>query len=198
MKWVGLTGGIGSGKSTVSALIQSLGYPVIDADALARQVVSPGSEGLAEIVKHFGEGVLTENKELNRQKLGQIVFNDLNERQVLESITHPRIQHLKTQMKSDLETQGVELAFYDVPLLFEKNLEDQFDAIVVVYSDVEQQIARIKGRNNWTDKEIQERINSQIPLALKKTKADHIIMNTGTIEDLEKKVKECIQNLSQP
>lgn len=198
MKWVGLTGGIGSGKSSVTALIRARGYAVVDADEIARQVVEPGTPGLAAVVQDFGPGVLTADGTLDRKKLAGQVFGKNDELRRLESILHPLIQTEVARRRAEAAARGDALAFYDVPLLFEKNLGAQFDAVVVVWCTEEQQIERAMKRAGLTRDEVVARLGAQIPLAEKKLKADVLIDNTGTPESLPVRVDTALRALLQP
>ncbi len=195
MKWIGLTGGIATGKSTVAAILRDLGRPVVDADVLAREVVRPGSPGLSEIIKTFGEGMLTSTGELDRRKLGRIIFSDAGKRERLESILHPLIQAKRAEERRALERQGCDLAFYDVPLLFEKNMEHEFDATILVYSARELQEKRLREKVKISDDEIARRIGAQLPVDEKRGRATYVICNESSIADLRRQVKELLAKL---
>lgn len=188
MQWIGLTGGIATGKSAVSKLLEGRGIPVIDADRVARDVVEKGSPGLEKIVQAFGPGVLNSEGQLDRQKMGVSVFSDKQKLSQLESIIHPLVQAFVLQKRSALENNGVKLAVYDVPLLFEKNLEAQFDGVLVVGCRPEIQLRRLMERNGFSQEEAQRRIAAQLPLAEKKLEADWYIDNSGSVSELEAKV----------
>lgn len=196
MKWVGLTGGIASGKSTVAEILRNLGYSVIDADVQAREVSQSGTPGFLEVVQTFGQEILAPSGELDRRKLGQVVFSDRQKREKLESILHPRIQASVKGQKARLEKEGKTLAFYDVPLLFEKNLENQFDVTVAVCSSPEKQVERLKTRNSLSNEEIRHRLNSQLPMFEKEKRADMIIWNNGSLEELRKNVESFLREVS--
>lgn len=195
MKWIGLTGGIATGKSTVAMILRDLGLPVVDADHLAREVVKRDSTGLAEVITFFGSAVLDAEGNLDRKKMGAIIFSDENKRQHLEDILHPRIQELRAKERRDLEQLGFELAFYDVPLLFEKNLEKEFDATVLVYCSAEEQKKRLKERDHLNDIEIENRLRAQIPIDEKLKRANYVIMNTGAPSDLKRNVISVLHDI---
>lgn len=198
MIWLGLTGGIATGKSTVAKILRDLGLPVVDADDLARQVVLPGkSSALDEIIKDFGAEVLGADSLLDRTKLGKIVFGKPDKLKKLEAILHPRIQELRRIEKNRLEAEGAELAFYDVPLLFEKNLQDEFASVVLVYASAEAQRKRLKERNQLSDLEIDQRLAAQIPIDEKLKLADFVIENTGSLMDLKAQVELIISKIRQ-
>ena len=134
MQWIGLTGGIATGKSTAAEILRKLGYPVIDADAVSRQAVGPGTMGLQEVVRTFGQDVLLADGSLDRKKMATAVFDNPQLREKLEIILHPLIQAEVARQRQELEKNGHQLAIYDVPLLFEKNLDNQFDQIILVYA----------------------------------------------------------------
>jgi dephospho-CoA kinase len=176
----GLTGGLGSGKSTVAAHYRSRGLPVIDADALARDVVAPGSAALAEIAREFGAGVL-QGTALDRGKLAGLVFGDPSARQRLESITHPRIHALRDDRLRELEARGEPLACYEVPLLFEKGLESGLRPVVVVCVPEAVQFERAQQRDHASEAMTRARLAAQLPIAEKAARADYVIDNSGPL-----------------
>lgn len=195
MKWIGLTGGIASGKSTVSSILRRHGISVIDADAIARKVVEPGQSGLEQVVSHFGAGVLGPDGGLDRKKLGRLVFGHPAELLRLEAILHPLVQAEVLRQRQDCEKRGEPFAFYDVPLLFEKKLESQFDAVVVVSSSEAAQISRMKNRDKLSEGEIANRLSSQVPLAHKAGRATWVLENDGSLEDLEKATLDLLKKI---
>jgi dephospho-CoA kinase len=176
----GLTGGLGSGKSSVAAHYRGLGLPVIDADALARAVVEPGSPALSDITREFGTELLRHGA-LDREKLARIVFADSGARQRLEAMTHPRIQARRDELLRELEAAGEPLVCYEVPLLFEKGLETGLRPVVVVSVPEAVQIERARRRDGSTDAMVRARLDAQQPLSEKVARADHVIDNTGTL-----------------
>lgn len=184
MKWLGLTGGIASGKSTVSRFLQDHGIPVIDADEIARQVVQTGTPGLRSIVEEFGHQVLLPDGTLDRRKLGQVVFGRPDLLSRLEAILHPLIRAETLRQRKELERRGVLLAVYDMPLLFETKAEEQFDSIVVVSCTQEQQRERLRRRNSLSESEIEERLASQLSLSRKEKGADFVVHNDGDEKQL--------------
>ncbi|MFP5519140.1 MAG: dephospho-CoA kinase [Bdellovibrionia bacterium] len=195
MKWIGLTGGLGSGKSTVADILRRSGVSVLDADRKAREVLEKSGPAYGPVVEHFGEAILDDNQEVNRSRLAKIVFDNAKEKEWLESVIHPLVQQSVRSERLYLQDQGVSLAFYDVPLLFEKNLQDQFDAVVLVYAPQELQIERVRQRNRWTEDEVQARLQNQISIDRKKEKTKYIIYNTGTLKDLEKEVARVLDQV---
>jgi dephospho-CoA kinase len=177
----GLSGGIGSGKSTVAAHFRTRGVPVVDADVLAREVVRPGSAGLAEIVAAFGAEIVNGAGELDRAALARRVFGDPAQRALLESITHPRVRALARERFSEVEAQGEPLACYEVPLLFEAGLTDTYRPAVVVTCTQEQQIERAMHRDSATRAGIMARISAQMPLSEKAQLADYVIDNSADL-----------------
>lgn len=199
MKWIGLTGGIATGKSTVAKMLREQGYSVIDADELAKKAVSKYSPGLRSVVEKFGESVLSVDGDLDRKKLGQIVFADKNKLSQLEMLIHPFVQAEVEKQKTILTEQGYSLAFYDVPLLFEKNMFTQFDAIVLVSSSNELQKQRMQSRDRLTAEEINKRLSSQININEKekialndKSKNIFIIHNNGDLAQLRSELKKTL------
>lgn len=188
---VGLTGGIATGKSTVSAMLQRLGAVVIDADQLAREVVEPGEPALAEIVGEFGREVLRADGTLDRKRLGAIVFGDAAQRARLEAITHPRIRERFAQRLAGLlarEFRG--LVFFDAPVLVESGGYTTMDRLVVVTADEPTQIARLVARDGIDREEARRRIASQMPLAEKAKLAHHVIDNSGDRAATETRVRQ--------
>ena len=169
---------------------------MIDADRLAREVVEKGSIGLERVVQVFGPEILDSAGELDRNKLSKIVFSNPDKLKKLESIIHPLVQEAVRQQKNWLKDQDCPWAVYDVPLLFEKNLKNQFDGIILVTSTEQQQFERVKKRNGWNDEEIQKRLSAQIPISEKIKQSDFVIDNQGTLKDLEKKVATLVQLLN--
>jgi len=192
---VGLTGGIGSGKSTVAGFFGDLGVPVVDADQVAREVVEPGTDGLAEVVAEFGEGVLDADGALDRTALGAVVFGDAGARSRLEAILHPRIGALSTQKLMSLAQQGHPYALYEAALLVEKGSHKMMGKLVVVAVDDATQLARVKARDALDDEAALARIASQLPLSEKIAVADHVIRNDGTLEGTRTQVQAVHQEL---
>jgi dephospho-CoA kinase len=185
VKTYGLTGGIASGKSAVATLLRRAGIDVVDADALAREVVEKGSEGLAEIREVFGQGMLQEDGSLNRPALGARVFGDPAARKKLEAITHPRIAALAAQRLADLAEKGRPVAVYEVPLLFENNLDGLMAGTLLVACSPEVQEARIVKRDGLSQQEARARISAQMPLEEKRARATVVLENEGSLAELE-------------
>jgi dephospho-CoA kinase len=196
MKWIGLTGGIGTGKSTVAKILRDMGLPVVDADQLARQSTAVGSPGLKRVAAEFGAGVLDSSGELDRSALGAIVFSDPKKREDLEGILHPIIQELRAKARRELEQAGCEMAFYDVPLLFEKNLEDEFDSTVLVYANPEEQVRRVVERDGLSLSDAEARLRAQLPIDEKVKRADFVIFNRGSLSDLKANVVAVVAELA--
>lgn len=194
---LGLTGGIATGKTTISNYLKSIDIPVLDADEYARKIVEPGTPGLAAITNTFGEQVLRADGSLNRKLLGQIVFNDSSARQTLNDITHPRIQQMMADELHRLAEQQIPLVILDIPLLLENKNVAGADAVMVVTIPESLQLTRLMQRNNLTEKEAQSRISSQMPLVEKEKLADFVIDNSGTISSTQKQVEKVIQKIRQ-
>ena len=190
---VGLTGGIGSGKSSVARLLAARGAAVIDADALARDVVAPGTEGLAEIVAAFGDGVLQPDGSLNRPELGRIVFADPAKRRRLEAITHPRIGAETDRRLAALPPDAV--VVHDVPLLAEGHLEGLYDCVLVVEAPREVRLRRLEGRG-LPRAEAEGRMATQATDEQRRAVATYVIDNGGTLDDLERQVGEIWRKLT--
>lgn len=195
-KIIGLTGGIASGKSTVSSILIREGYRVIDSDIISREVVEIGEPAYKELVNYFGERILKEDGSLNRKKLGDLVFSNKELLEVLNNITHP---YIFKELKKQVDIACMEnLVFVDIPLLFERydRFVKQgiiFDEIWLVYVDEKTQLKRLMLRNNLDEKQAMDRINSQIPLEIKKEKATRIIDNNGDLAQINNNVEELLQ-----
>ncbi|MFO0677671.1 MAG: dephospho-CoA kinase [Polyangiaceae bacterium] len=188
----GLTGGIASGKSTVGRHFRARGVPVVDADALARDVVAKGTPGLAELVAAFGDGILDADGQLDRKRVAALVFGDDAKRRILNAATHPRIAAASKAAMDDLATRGEPLVAYEAALLVENGVADAFRPLVVVAASEATQRARVMLRDAATAEEADARIRSQVPLADKIAKADHVITNDGTLDALLDRADEVL------
>lgn len=185
----GLTGGIATGKSTVSTWLRQAGLPIIDADVIARQVVAPGTPGLAQIQATFGADFLRDDGSLNRQRLGQLVFHDPAQLQRLDTITTPLIQAELTRQLTDYRQRGVPVVLIDAPTLFEVGyLQHLVDYVMVVTTSVATQKARLMARNKLSAADAQARMDRQWPLAKKVALADVVIDNDGDITQTRQQV----------
>jgi dephospho-CoA kinase len=190
---VGLTGGVASGKSTVSALLRELGAVVIDADQLAREVVARGTPGLEKVVEAFGTDVLTAEGEMDRAKVGTIVFADEERRRVLESIVHPLVFERIVALES--AAGEADLVVHDIPLLAESGRAATFDAVIVVDAPPEVQVERMVGDRGWTRADAEARIAAQATREDRRAIATYVIDNTGTLDDLRQRVAEVVAEL---
>nr|GMD13044.1 dephospho-CoA kinase isoform X1 [Ipomoea batatas] len=198
MRIVGLTGGIASGKSTVSNLFKSRGIPVVDADIVARNVLKKGTGGWKKVVAAFGEDILQANGEVDRAKLGQIVFSDPAKRHLLNRLLAPYISSGIFMEVLKLWMKGCKIIVLDVPLLFEAKMDKWTKPIVVVWVDPETQLQRLMTRDGSIEEEAKSRISSQMSLDVKRTKADIVIDNTGTLEDLNKQFEAVLIQITKP
>ncbi len=178
----GLTGGIASGKSTVAARLRGRGVPVVDADALAREVVAPGSEGLGAVIEAFGPDVVGPDGALDRKALARVAFADAAARMRLEAITHPRIARLATERAGAFAAAGEPLVCYEAALLVENGMADAFRPLVVVACPEDVQLARLRARDGLSADDALARVRAQRPLADKVAAADHVIDTRGTFE----------------
>lgn len=189
-KIYGLTGGIACGKSTVARLFESLGARVVDADQLAREVVAPGTPGLAAIVATFGEEMLDEHGALDRKRLGAVVFADPEKRRALEAITHPRIAAAGMQRLMELSSGDAPYLLYEAALLVEGGTHKNFPGLIVVSTSPELQLARLMARDASSEEEAKARIAAQLPLREKEALADHVIFNDGDLNHLRAAVED--------
>lgn len=192
---IGLTGGIASGKSTVSRVLERLGVAVVDADQIAREVVQKGSPGLSEVVNAFGSAVLANDGSLDREKLAAIVFGDGQARRTLQAITHPRIAASSARRIAELRATEAPYVVYDAPLLVEVGAHRGLDALIVVSATEGTQIARMRARDGASEHDARQRIAAQLPLARKVEVADYVIENDGTLEALEQRTRDVHQQI---
>ncbi len=194
---VGVTGGIASGKSTVSSMLEELGAPMIDFDVIAKEVVEPGQPAYREIVEYFGKQVLSEDGRLDRKRLSSIVFRDMEKRKKLESFTHPRIFERFARRVNEIASRRpgsvIQVA---VPLLLELNLQYMFHKILVVYIPAEEQIRRLAARDGISEEEASNMLRAQLPIEEKPGYADFVIDNSGSMEETRRQVKEIWETLS--
>lgn len=187
---VGLTGGPASGKSTVASLFQACGAHVIDADRLARRVIARGTPGWREVIAAFGHRVLNADRTVNRVRLGAIVFHNRRKRQRLEAITHPRVgAAFERRVARIAKHTPKAVVIYDVPLLIEAGLHDKVDRVVLVMADRATQIRRLCERDGLAPAEAARRLKAQLPLAMKRRYADHILDGTAPLSRLSTQVR---------
>ncbi len=193
---LGVTGGIATGKSTVTRMLKEMGAAAIDMDVIARQVVEPGKPALQDIVGYFGKEVLQSDGSLDRKKVSKIVFNDPEKRKKLESFTHPRIyEEFFRQVNMIVENNPNAVIQAEVPLLIEMNLQHLFDKIILVYAPREEQIRRLTKRDNISEAEAVQILAAQLPIAEKVKYADFVIENQGDPEHTGKQVEELWEKL---
>lgn len=185
---VGLTGGIGSGKSTVSRLLAERGAVVVDADAIAREVVAPGTPGLAAVVAEFGDAVLLPGGELDREGLGRLVFGDPARLAALNGIVHPLVGARMAEVEADAAARGAAVVVHDVPLLAENGLAGLYDAVVVVDCPPELQLERLVRQRGMPEEDARARMAAQADRAERLAVADHVVRNDGTLAALEEEV----------
>lgn len=184
---VGLTGGVASGKSTVAEILAELGAIIIDADRIAREVVEPGTPGLAAVVEAFGEGVLGADGALDRPRMGEIVFGDPEQRRRLESIVHPLVFERYAALEAAAPPGAV--VVHDIPLLAETGRVEGFDAVIVVDVPVEVQRARMLDLRGWSAADAEGRLAAQAQRPERLAIASHVIDNTGTLDQLRERVR---------
>lgn len=180
---IGLTGGIASGKSTVSSILKEYGFPIIDADILAKEAVDPGMPAYTQIVEAFGNSILQNDGSIDRAKLGSLIFGDSEKRKVLNGIVHPQVRQEMVRQRDEYIQQGKKAVILDIPLLFESKLTHFADKILLVYVTPDVQVNRLMKRNQYNEKEARQRIDSQMPLEEKKHLADEVLYNNGTVEE---------------
>ena len=195
MKRVALTGGIATGKSVVRGELERLGVPTIEADLVARDVVAPGTPALAAILDRFGSGVLDEHRELDRRKLGAIVFAEDGARRDLERIVHPAVRAAIDAWLRAMDREGHDIAVAVIPLLYETGRERDFDAIVATACGADEQLRRVMARDSLTELQARQRIAAQLSPEEKARRADFTIRTDGTYEDTRRQVVETLEGL---
>lgn len=191
---IGLTGSIGTGKSTIARRLEELGAPIVDADLIAREVVEPGESAYQKIVAAFGETILHDDGSLNRSALGNIVFQNEAKRKQLNEIIHPEIRKEMLRQRDEMMDQNASCVIMDIPLLFESKLTSFVDKILVVSLDKEKQLSRIMERDKQGRENARKRIASQIPVNEKAAKADAVIDNNGSKEASFQQLENILQN----
>ena len=194
MKTIAITGGIASGKSTFCKIIIDRSLPFVDCDALVHAGYKPGHVLYEAVVGHFGADILSANGEIDRKVLGAKVFNNPAERQQLDQLTHPLIQQMVTEVLDVYARTGVKLAFVDVPLLFETNMANDYDASILIDTDECLQLERLMARNLLTEAEALSRMAAQMPLSEKRLRANYLVCN-GTVEDFKHHANQLIDQL---
>lgn len=189
---IGLTGGIASGKSTVAAMLKEMDITVVDADIEARLAVMKGEPAYFKIIEAFGRELLLDNGDIDRQKLGSIIFHQADKRQMLNEIVHPEVRKRMRDQAEKAKKNGEEVVVLDIPLLFESKLTYMVDKTLLVYVDAETQLQRLIARNNLSVEDAEARIRSQLPLADKIKLADAVIDNNGPIAETKKQLNEIL------
>ena len=195
MLWIGLTGAMGSGKSTVAEVLREKGFPVLDADQVVHGILNPGGEMGRRLISTFGQRVSDSQGHLDRRALGKLVFKDKSKLDQLERILHPKVREEVARLRSALAKTGSPVAFYDVPLLFEKNMEPQFDLILVVSSREDLRHKRIQQRMNLSLEDILAREQKHVRPEIKERKASAVIRNESTIENLAREIEAALKKL---
>ncbi|WML28538.1 dephospho-CoA kinase [Neobacillus sp. OS1-33] len=193
---IGLTGGIASGKSTVSNMFKEMDITVVDADIEARLAVMKGESAYVKILAEFGEDILLDNGEIDRQRLGSIIFYQEEKRQILNEIVHPEVRKRMRDQVEQAIKNSEEVVVLDIPLLFESKLTYMVDKTLLVYVDDETQLKRLTERNNLSEEDARARISSQMPLSEKIKLADAVIDNNGSIANTKEQLLEILEQFS--
>ncbi|WP_079708288.1 dephospho-CoA kinase [Paraliobacillus ryukyuensis] len=194
-KVIGLTGSIGTGKSTVSNFLKGKQIPIIDADVVSREVVEPGQVAYQQIIETFGTSILQSDRQIDRKALGRIVFSDETSRKQLNEIVHPQVHRTMLAKRDHYLNEGIPIIVLDIPLLFENHLQQYVDLIVVVYTTPEIQLQRLMERDQLTKEEAQSRINAQTSIDTKAKQADMIIDNSGTFKETKQQCNKLLEDL---
>jgi dephospho-CoA kinase len=195
MKLIGLTGGVGSGKSTVADMMRELGAQVVDADEATHAVYEPGSPGFDAVVREFGDEYVDGGR-IDRSRLGELVFHDDDARRRLNSIVHPLVRDWMAQRTAEAAERGVEVVVQDVPLLFENGLERLFSTVVLVYVPEEVQVERLVSSRGFAPERARAMIAAQMPIESKRGLAHHVINNSGAREETLSQVKAVWKQLT--
>ncbi|HYT13564.1 MAG TPA: dephospho-CoA kinase [Candidatus Nitrosopolaris sp.] len=187
MKLVGLTGGAGSGKSTVAGMLRDLGAAVVDADEATHAVYEPGTRGFDTVIQEFGKDYVKEGR-IDRKRLGQLVFGDAGARRRLNDIVHPLVREWMAQRTAEAVERGAAVVVQDVPLLFENSLERFFSSVVLVYVPEEVQVERLTSGRGFTREQAHAVIGAQLPIEEKRGRAHHVINNSGPLEETRAQV----------
>jgi dephospho-CoA kinase len=185
---VALTGGVGSGKSTVAQMLRELGATVIDADEAARAVVEPGTPGFEQVVAAFGDAYVQDGR-LDRAALAELVFNDPEARRRLNEITHPLVRKWMAERQQEADEQRADRVVLDIPLLFESNLQDAFATVILVYAPPETQLRRLVEGRAFGEADARARIAAQLPMDSKRGRATYVVDNSGSREDTRRQVE---------
>jgi dephospho-CoA kinase len=196
VKLVGLTGGVGSGKSTVAAILRELGAAIVDADEASHAVYEPGTPGFASVVREFGDGVVRDGR-IDRKALGALVFSDPRALRRLNAIVHPLVREWMAQRTAEASERGAEVVVQDVPLLFENGLAGLFPTTVLVWVPPDVQVERLVGGRGFTLARAREVIAAQMPIDEKRSRATHVIDNTGTRESTREQVERLWEALTR-
>lgn len=197
MKLIGLTGGIGSGKSTVAAMLKEHGFPIVDADRIAREIVEPGQPALQELAAEFGDDILNADGALDRSLLASRAFVDEEATRTLNEITHPRIKERTQELFDAARENGAEAVIYDMPLLIDKDLHKDMDATIVVHTDEHLRIERLTTKRGLDSDDVRRRINAQIDDETRKAAADILIDNNGGEDELRPQITAAVKKIHQ-
>lgn len=196
MRVVGLTGGIGAGKSAVAAILRELGVTVIDADEATRAVQARGTDGLNRLAQEFGSSIITPDGDLDRSRLADIAFKDPDARLRLNAIVHPLVRQWMAERQQEAFERGDELVVMDIPLLFESRGAGAFQTTILVYAPEELQLRRLMELRGMTDEQARQRIAAQMPIEEKRRLATHVIENSGSLEQLRTRVRQVLAEIT--
>jgi dephospho-CoA kinase len=195
LKLIGLTGGVGSGKSTVAAMLRDLGAVVVDADEAAHAVYEPGTSGFEAVIREFGAGYVHKGR-IDRGQLGELVFHDADARNRLNAIVHPLVRDWMAARTAEAFDRGAPAVVQDVPLLYESGLQDLYEAVIVVYAPEKDQVRRLVDGRGFTEERARAMIASQMSIDEKRRLAQHVIDNSGTREETRAQVERIWRELA--
>ncbi|MSO46308.1 MAG: dephospho-CoA kinase [Acidobacteria bacterium] len=194
---IALTGGIATGKSYVRGRLEKLGVPTVDSDTLAHEVIAPGTAGFAAVLRRFGGNIVSQSGEVDRQKLGAIVFADSVARRDLEAIVHPAVRAAVDRWFLSLDPAQHPFAIADIPLLYEVNRQKDFEKVIVTACDPATQLRRVMDRTGSSEWEARQRLAAQLPIEDKIQRADYVIRTDGSLADTDKQVKRLVEELKR-
>ena len=198
MKIIGITGGIGSGKSAVSRIIRERGFPVVDLDELAHEIIEPGRPAYEKIISRFGKDILDPERRIERRRLAAVVFSDAGARKDLEAITHPEISRLLLEKIDGYRSAGIEILFLEIPLLFETGMDSWIRPVIAVKCPVGVCLLRLEERDGFSVSESQARMKAQMDPEEKARRADFVIDNSGCQDETRAQIEKIIQELTKP
>lgn len=197
MLLIGITGIIGSGKTTIANIFRKFNIPIINADEISRKVTKKNGSAYSEIIKNFGEEILNAHGDIDRKKLAKIVFNDANKRKLLESIIHPLVEKERNKIINEIKQKNPDaIIVLDIPLLYEAGLEKTVDYVICAYADIDTAYERVKKRDNMSKDDFIQRLKNQLPIDEKAKRSDFVIDTRKNLEDIELELRDILKKIA--